>query len=91
MVDYCNSTAFPKVKPILDSWFSTFGSVKVLKSDGGPPFNVYEFKKYAEERGFTHKIVKPRHLRGNGEVERFMQNIKRLRELQETKERISVL
>ncbi len=44
VVDYCRSTAFSCVKPILDSWFSTFGTVKELKSDRGPPFNGHERK-----------------------------------------------
>ena len=78
VVSYCRSTAFSCVKPILDSWFSTFGTVKELKSDRGPPFNGHEFSAYARERGFIHKPVKPRHLRGNGETEKFMQNVKKM-------------
>jgi hypothetical protein len=66
------------VKPILDSWFSTFGTVKELKSDRGPPFNGHEFSAYARERGFIHKPVKPRHPRGNGEAEKFMKNMKKM-------------
>ena len=66
------------MKPILDSWFSTFGTVKELKSDRGPPFNGHEFSAYARERGFIHKPVKPRHPRGNGEAEKFMQNVKKM-------------
>jgi hypothetical protein len=78
VVSYCRSTAFSCVKPILDSWFSTFGTVKELKSDRGPPFNGHEFSAYARERGFIHKPVKPRHPRGNDEVEKFMQNMKKM-------------
>jgi hypothetical protein len=78
VVSYCRSTAFSCVKPILDSWFSTFGTVKELKSDRGPPFNGHEFSAYARERGFIHKPVKLRHPRGNGEAEKFMQNVKKM-------------
>jgi transposase InsO family protein len=78
VVSNCRSTAFSCVKPILDSWFSTFGTVKELKSDRGPPFNGHEFSAYARERGFIHKPVKPRHPRGNGEAEKFMQNVKKM-------------
>ena len=49
-----------------------------LKSDRGPPFNGHEFRRYAHERGFIHKHVKPRHPRGNGEAEKFMQNLKKM-------------
>ena len=78
VVSYCRSTAFSCVKPILESWFSTFGTVNELKSDRGPPFNGHEFGRYAHERGFIHKHVKPRHPRGNGEAEKFMQNLKKM-------------
>ena len=66
------------MKPILDLWFSTFGTVKELKSDQGPPFTGHEFKAYAREKGFIHKRVKPRHPRGNGGAEKFMQNLKKI-------------
>ena len=52
--------------------------MKELKSDQGPPFNGHEFSVYAREKGFIHKRVKPRHLRGNGEAEKFMQNLKKI-------------
>ncbi|CAB4026926.1 PREDICTED: uncharacterized protein K02A2.6-like [Paramuricea clavata] len=78
VVSYCRFTAFSCVKPILDSWFSTFGTVKELKSDRGPPFNGHEFSAYARERRFVHKPVKPRHPRGNGEAEKLMQNVKKM-------------
>ena len=78
VVSYSRSTAFSCLKPILESWFSTFGTVNELKSDRGPPFNGHEFKTYAHERGFIHKPVKPRHPRGNGEAEKFMQNLKKM-------------
>ena len=38
----------------------------------------HEFGRYAHERGFIHKPVKPRHPRGNGEAEKFMQNLKKM-------------
>ena len=60
VVSYCRSTTFSCVKPILESWFSTFGTVNELKSDRGPPFNGHEFGRYAHERGFIHNPVKPR-------------------------------
>ena len=49
VVDYCRSTVFSCVRPILDSWFSTFGTVKQLKSDRGPPFNGNEFSAMKHE------------------------------------------
>ncbi|CAB3989552.1 Retrovirus-related Pol poly from transposon [Paramuricea clavata] len=78
VVSYCRSTAFSCVKPILDSWFSTFDTVKELKSDRGPPFNGREFSAYARERRFIHKPMKPRHSKGNGEAEKCMQNVKKM-------------
>ena len=50
--------------------------IEKLKSDQGPPFSGHEFNAYAREKRFVHKRVKPRHPRGNGEAEIFMQNLK---------------
>lgn len=74
-MEYCRSTSFAKVRPILDSMFAAFGQVNTVKTDNGPPFNGHEFSEYAKKKGFNHHKVTPRHPRANGECERFMRNL----------------
>ena len=50
---------------------------KEIKSDNGPPFNSHKFEEYAKEEGFKHRKVTPGWAEANGDVERFMQRIKK--------------
>jgi hypothetical protein len=61
----------------LDNILSLRGIPNIIKSDNGPPFNNYEFCKYAEQTGFIHRKITPRWPRANGEIERFMRTIKK--------------
>ena len=93
VVDYCRSTKFSNIKPILDKWFAAHGTPRKVKSDNGPPFKGHEFKRYAKEQGFKHKRIKPRHPRGNGDVERFMRTFKkclRIAEIEKAKYRTRI-
>ena len=75
--DVCivSSTAFKTVKKAFDSYFATYGTPRVIKSDNGPPFNGYEWKDYAKMKNFTARFTTPRHPEANGEIENFMKNI----------------
>jgi hypothetical protein len=55
--------------------FAMFGVPTLIRSDNGPPFNSTDFKKYAEEEGFTHRRITPAWPRANGICERFMRNL----------------
>ena len=49
VVGYCKSTSFDNVKPVLDSMFATFGEVRIVKTNNGPPFHGHKFREYAEK------------------------------------------
>ena len=50
---------------------------KEIKSDNGPPFNSHKFEEYAKKEMFKHRKVTPGWAEANGDVERFMQRIKK--------------
>ena len=55
-----------------------FGTPEIVKSDNGPPFQSEEFMKFADTVGFKHRKTTPLWPRANGEVERFVQTIKKM-------------
>ena len=75
VVEIINSTSAKTVIPQLDKIFSMFGIPEVVKTDNGPPFNGYEFTKFAEYMGFKHRKITPLWPQANGEAERFMRTI----------------
>ena len=44
------------MEDMLTKAISTFGNVEELVTDGGPPYNSREFKKFARRQGFKHRI-----------------------------------
>ena len=75
IVEETTSTNFKQTKRALKGIFATYGTPERIETDGGPPFNSSEFKKFAAEEGFKHHIVTPKHARANGEAERFMSTL----------------
>jgi len=54
----------------LDDCIACFGTrPKVLRTDGGQPFDSTEFKTWAQEEGITVIVGVPHHLQGQGMVE----------------------
>lgn len=78
VVEIVQSTAAASVIPKLDRILSEFGSCDILKSDNGPPFNGFEFTRFAEYMGFKHRKITPLWPRANGEVERFVKTVKKV-------------
>ena len=73
-----NSTSASVVIKRLDELFALFGIPKVLRSDGGPPFQSRDFQRFMTENGITHSKSTPLWPQGNGIAERFMQPLKKL-------------
>lgn len=72
-----SSTSASATIPRLHALFALFGTPVVVKSDNGPPFQSEEFARFASVFGFTHRRVTPLWPRANGEVERFVQTLKK--------------
>ena len=49
-----------------------------MRSDCGPQNTSADFRKFAEEWGFTHQKSSPHYQQSNGLAERFVQSVKRL-------------
>ena len=77
VVEFVGSTSEKATIPIFRRVFDTFGVPKEIKSDNGPPFNSHKFEQYTQEEGFKHRKVIPGWPEANGDVERFMQRIKK--------------
>lgn len=69
-------TDFQINKKKLKHIFATNGTPRRIESDNGPPFNYEEFNEFAE-----HHRVTPLNPRANGEVERFMQTLKKTEQI----------
>lgn len=69
------STDFNSTRAALSEIFDTFGYVKTIKSDNGPPFNSRDYEKFCADRGI--EIIKswPLHPQQNGMAERYMQAV----------------
>ena len=88
LVFYCQYARYPVVElaastsekatiPLFRRVFDTYGVPKEIKWDNGPSFNDHKFEEYAKEEGFKHRKVTPGWAEANGDVERFMQRIKK--------------
>ena len=77
VVEFTLSTSADYVIPIFTRVFNTYGIPEEIKTDNGPPFNGSKFANFAREQGFRHRKVTPGWAEGNGDVERFMQTLKK--------------
>ena len=69
---------FENVKEFCKKIFCTHGIPTVIVSDGGSPFNSYQFKQLANDYNFIHKITSAHYPQSNGQVERMIATIKKL-------------
>ena len=77
VVEFVTSTSAEAFIPQLTRVFTTYGIPEKVKKDNGPPFNGSRFAKYAQEQGFRHRKVTLGCSEANGDVERFMQTVKK--------------
>ncbi|CAF0863803.1 unnamed protein product [Brachionus calyciflorus] len=72
---YTYSTAFKPVSIKLDDLFTDVGIPDSITTDNCPPFNGQEFKDFAKQYGFKHRLITPYWPRANGMVESFMKRL----------------
>ena len=77
VVEFVGSTSEKATIPIFRRVFDTYGVPKEIKSDNRPTFNSHKFEEQTQEEGFKHRKVTPRWAEGNGDVEKFIQRIKK--------------
>ena len=76
-VEFTSSTSADYVIPLFTRVFNMYGIPEEIKSDNGPPLNGSKFANFAQEQGFRHRKVTPGWAEANGDVERFMQTLKK--------------
>jgi transposase InsO family protein len=74
---FVTSTSFEAIEKHLLRYFAQHGVPIDVKSDNGSPFNSAAFAAFAKHQGFKHSPVLARHPEANGEVERYMADIKK--------------
>ncbi|XP_064485993.1 uncharacterized protein K02A2.6-like [Ornithodoros turicata] len=61
----------------LNDIFTVHGLPYVLRTNNGPPFFSNEFAEFLDNNGIRHQKTTPLWPQGNGEVERFIKNVKK--------------
>lgn len=72
VVELVKSTSNHSVIPVLDKIFATHGMPDRLKTDNGPPFQSYQFRRFMEYCGIKHRRITPLWPRSNAQSENFM-------------------
>ena len=76
VVHLLKSTKLTELKKDLNATIQTHGRQDQIWSDGGPPYNSHEWKRWVREWGVKSKRTTPDHPPANGMVERFNRNLK---------------
>lgn len=71
------STLSEKTIEVLRSLFSRYGLPEQIVTDNGPQFTSAEFSDFTKGNGIKHIRSAPYHPASNGQVERFVQTLKR--------------
>ena len=72
------STCFRDVKKELLLWFRNYGVPNEIASDGGPPFNSYEFENFLKAWGVDFRKSSAYYAQSNGRAEAAVKVVKRL-------------
>ena len=73
-----SSTTSLSVINHLKSIFARHGIPQTVKSDGGPQYSSFEFRKFAEQYSFEHVTSSPEFAQSNGEAERAVKTCKEI-------------
>lgn len=71
VVEVVRSVVAKTVIPVLDKVINANGIPRVIKTDNESPFQSFEFRKYMEHLGITHRRITPRWPRANAQAESF--------------------
>ena len=76
VVHLTKSTKITELKKAMEGTIRTLGRPEQVWSDGGPPYNSHEWKRWNQEWGIRARRTTPYHPPANGMVERFNRNLK---------------
>ena len=77
VVEFVTSTSAEAIIPQLTRVFTKYGIPEEVKKDNGLLFNGSKFAKHSQELGLRHRKVTPGWAEANGDVERFLQTVKK--------------
>ena len=77
-VSHLPDTSSKTVIKVLKAQFARHGIPKKLRSDNGPQYTSFEFKKFSLEYRFEHETSSPRYPRANGLAENAVKTVKNL-------------
>ena len=77
-VDKLSSGSFRDVRKSFLRWFSTYGVPEELASDGGPPFNSYEYQRFLRAWGVERRLSSAYYPQSNGRAEAAVKSAKRI-------------
>ena len=78
VVNIVKSTGWETLRPVLEDALATHGIPDIITTDGGPPYNGEEFRKFAQSMGFTHRLTTPESAQANGFAEIFVKTLVKL-------------
>ena len=77
MEKLCNGS-FREVRKSFLRWFRTYGVPEEIASDGGPPFNAYEYKRFLQTLGVESRLISAYYPQSNGRAEAAVKSAKRI-------------
>ena len=78
VVNVVKSIGWETLRPVLEDALATHGIPDIITTDGGPPYNGEEFRKFAQNMGFTHRLTTPESAQANGFAEIFVKTLVKL-------------
>ena len=78
VVNVVKSTGWETLRPALEDALAMHGIPDIITTDGGPPYNGEEFRKFAQNMGFTHRLTTPESAQANGFAEIFVKTLVKL-------------
>ena len=77
-VDRLSTNSYRNVRKSLLRWFSTFGVPEELATDGGPPFNSYEYESFLQNWDVQWRLSSAYYPQSNGRAEAAVKSAKRI-------------
>jgi len=77
-VAICKNANTKNLCDILRKYFTTFGVPEELSSDGGPPYNAHDFRKFLRDWGINHRLSSAYYPQSNGRAESAVKTMKRI-------------
>ena len=77
-VERLKSNAFPHVREVFLRWFRTFGVPTEIATDGGPPFNAYDYKSFLRTWDVNPRLSSAYYPQSNGRAEAAVKSAKRI-------------